>query len=72
MVHVNVCPMDLKVGQKIVVFDANKIELGEGTFLRRTPVPEMKMVAYECEEHTILAKSPHYVRVGETLLESQD
>lgn len=54
---------DLKPGQKIVVYSGQREELGEGTFKRREVHADMNMVAYECEEHTILAKGSHFVRV---------
>lgn len=49
-------------GDKITVFDENRIELGEGTLIRVEALADIKMVAYECREHIILAKSTHYVR----------
>ena len=49
-------------GQKIVVLDGERRELGEGTFISRDRHGEMTV--YECREHTILAKGEHYVRVG--------
>lgn len=59
----------LNAGEKIAVYDSKKVELGEGTFLKQTFHPELKMIAYECQEHTILAKGPHYVKVkGKMLL----
>lgn len=51
-------------GDKIVVFDAQKNELGEGTFRQRTVHPDLGLIAYECDEHVILAKLPHFVRTG--------
>lgn len=53
----------LKPGQKIVVYTGQREELGEGTFLRREVHADMNVIAYECEEHTILAKGSHFVRV---------
>jgi hypothetical protein len=50
-------------GQKIAIFNQKRQELGEGTFIRRTQHKEMDMTAYECEEHTILARGDHYLRV---------
>ncbi len=58
--------MDLKRGQKIIVFDAQKCELGEGTLIRATPHSDLGVIAYECVEHTILAKGIHYVRLPGT------
>lgn len=58
----------IKAGEKIVVFDSNKVELGEGTFIRQTIHADLRMTAYECEEHTILAKGSHYLKVrGQTI-----
>lgn len=63
----------LKTGEKIIVYDSKKVELGEGTFLRQTFHGDLKMIAYECKEHTILAKGPHFLKVnGQTLLITPD
>lgn len=51
------------MGQRIVVFNQKREELGEGTFIRRTHHKDMDMIAYECEEHTILARGDHYLRL---------
>ena len=57
-------PMDeLRAGLKIVVYTGRRVELGEGTFVRRTVHPDLNMVAYECEEHTILARGDHFIRL---------
>jgi hypothetical protein len=56
--------LELKKGQKIAVYDERRRELGEGTLIRVTRHSEMNMTAYECEEHTILAKGEHFVRAG--------
>ena len=40
-----------------------RVELGEGTFLRRTVYVDLNMIAYECEEHTILARGDHFIRL---------
>jgi hypothetical protein len=58
----------MNVGDKIVVYDGQKVELGEGTFIRRTLHPDLRMTAYECNEHTILAKGAHYVKVRGRLI----
>lgn len=55
--------LDLKQGLKIVVYDGTKIELGEGTLIAVCLHRDMNLTAYECEEHTILAKGDHYVRL---------
>jgi hypothetical protein len=55
--------LDLKKGQKIAVYDGRRRELGEGTLIRVTQHSEMNMTAYECEEHTILAKGEHFIRI---------
>ena len=57
----------LQPGAKITVFDDQRVELGEGTFLRKTIVQDLKLTAYECREHTILAKGDHYLKVGGTI-----
>jgi hypothetical protein len=49
------------VGRRIVVFDDQQIELGEGTLERRSQ--EGPLTAYECREHTILVKGAHWVSV---------
>ena len=51
-------------GQKIKVFDEQKRELGEGTFVSLSTVNASGLIAYECVEHTILAKSPHWLEVA--------
>lgn len=57
-------PMDeLRAGLKIVVYTDRRVELGEGTFVRRTIHSDLNMVAYECEEHTILARGDHFIRL---------
>lgn len=56
--------MDIQPGQKIAVYTEQKIELGEGTFRAREWLPDMNTTAYECDEHTILARGAHYVRTG--------
>lgn len=57
-------PMDeLRPGLKIIVYTDRRVELGEGTFLRRTLHEDINMVAYECEEHTILARGDHFIRL---------
>jgi len=53
----------IRRGQKIVVFNKQRQELGEGTFIRCTQHKDMDVVAYDCEEHTILARGDHYLRV---------
>lgn len=55
--------MVINPGQKISVRNAQGEELGEGTFLQQTYHEDLDMTAYECEEHTILARGEHYVRV---------
>jgi hypothetical protein len=50
-------------GEKIVVYDSKKVELGEGTFVEREYIPAMKVTAYECLEHTILARGGHWLKV---------
>lgn len=59
--------MDLASGEKIVVYNSERVELGEGTLIRVEHIPEMKMTVYECQEHAILAKSPHFVKKDGTL-----
>jgi hypothetical protein len=54
---------EIKTGQKIVVFNGQQQELGEGTFVRLTRHEEMNLIAYECEEHTILARGEHLLRL---------
>ncbi len=54
----------LAPGAKITVYTAEKVELGEGTFLRKTEHADLGMTAYECREHTILAKGRHYLKIG--------
>ena len=61
----------LQAGQRIVVYDTRKQELGEGTLLRQTVHGDMNLIAYECEEHTILARGDHYVRVSGELRQIQ-
>ena len=56
--------LTLNAGQKIVVYDGKKQELGEGTLIRQTVHADMNLIAYECEEHTILGRGSHFVRVG--------
>jgi len=55
---------EFTAGQLIVVYNKQREELGEGTLVRRTIHLDLEMVAYECEEHTILARGAHYVRVN--------
>ena len=54
---------EIKTGQKIVVFNGQRQELGEGTFVRLTRHMEMNLIAYECEEHTILAHGEHFLSI---------
>ncbi len=54
----------LSVGDKITVYDLANAELGEGTFMRKSYLPDLKMTAYECKEHTILAKGVHFLKIG--------
>lgn len=54
---------EIKTGEKIVVFNGQRQELGEGTFIALTKHPELNLVAYECEEHTILARGDHYLQI---------
>ena len=54
----------LQPGMKIVVYTDKKVELGEGTYVRTSTHPDMRMTVYECQEHTILAKGKHYLRVA--------
>lgn len=56
--------MDFQTGDKIKVYDSSQIELGEGTLIKTERIPGMAMTVYECQEHTILAKGTHYVRLG--------
>ncbi len=55
---------ELRPGEKIAVYNYERQELGEGTFIRLTPHAEMNLLAYECEEHTILARGDHFLRVA--------
>lgn len=61
--------LQLKRGQKIAVYDSERRELGEGTFVRLSQIEDMNMMAYECAEHTILAKGVHFVRVEGQVIE---
>jgi hypothetical protein len=59
--------LNLQQGMSITVYDSKRVELGEGTFLRKSWHPELKTTAYECREHTILAKGDHFVKIrGQT------
>jgi hypothetical protein len=53
----------LQPGSKITVFDRLKNELGEGTLKRREFEAGRDLTVYECEEHVILAKGEHYLKV---------
>ncbi len=50
-------------GTKITVFDGRRVELGEGTLRRHEFQAERELTVYECEEHVILAKGDHYLKV---------
>ncbi len=64
--------MHLNTGEKIVVYDSRKIELGEGTFLRCEKILSLGITVYECREHAILAKGVHYVRKDDQLYKIDD
>ncbi len=55
--------LQLSKGDKITVFDSQKNELGEGTYLSHEIISDLNLVAYHCEEHTILAKAKHWLKV---------
>ena len=50
-------------GTKITVFDSGRVELGEGTLRRYEFQADRLLTIYECEEHVILAKGDHYLKV---------
>ncbi|HMN69546.1 MAG TPA: hypothetical protein PKC28_13480 [Bdellovibrionales bacterium] len=52
---------ELKRGERIVVYDRDRVELGEGTFQEREI--HGATTAYVCAEHTILAQGPHYIKL---------
>ena len=59
----------LPKGEVITVFTKERVELGDGTFLRSEYIAEMNTTVYQCKEHTILAKGDHYVRsAGQMIL----
>lgn len=57
----------LPPGTKIVVFDQHRVELGEGTLIRQEYEVDRELTVYECEEHVILAKGEHYLKVAGVL-----
>lgn len=55
------------VGKKIVVYDSQNVELGEGTFLSRSLIADRGVTVYECVEHVILAKGQHFLKIDENI-----